>query len=282
MEVFDSEGKSIFDNAPKKKKRYILFIFKLNRNDEIRIRTIEKAIQNALSEHVLIRVEDPNEALKALLVKNIEIIFIDSSLFDDDKISIEFGAECKKRRKCPIFFIAKNEQILIQEYRKTLSLYEEFDDYFKDPIDFMEITRKLKRASVTLGRKAKRFSLEIPIKIYRLNTDKIYNVILNDLSLVGFGISLSTDEMFKNHEQVKIKIPLSEFNLFHPQYGEFLPIAGKVRRVSINGINLGFSIEYTTPMQIEVLMNLLEKITRRMSMAKIAEKPKKTVDPVPI
>ncbi len=281
MEVFDAEGKSIFDITPKKKKRYVLFLFKLSRDDETRIRTIEKAIQNALSEHVLIRVEEPNEGLKALLVKNVEIVFIDSSLFADDKISVEFGYECKKRRKCPIFFIAKSEEVLIQEYRKTLSLYEEFDDYFKDPIDFIEISRKLKRASITIGRRAKRFSLDIPIKIYRLNTDKIYSVILSDLSLVGFGVMLTTDEMFKSNEQVKIKVPLSEFNLFHPQYGEFLPISGKVRRVSINGKNIGFSIEYSTPMQIEVLMNLLEKVTRRMRMVKIAEKPKIEKDPVP-
>jgi hypothetical protein len=282
MEVFDAEGKSIFDNTPKKKKVYVLFLFKLSRDDETRIRTVEKAIQNALSEHILIRFEDPNEGLKALLVKNIEIIFIDSSLFDDDKISIEFGVECKKRKKCPIFFIAKDDEILIQEYRKNLSLYEEFDDYFKEPIDFIEITRKLKRASLTRGRKAKRFSLNIPIKLYRLNTDKIYNVLLSNLSLVGFGIILSSDEMFKMNEQVKIKVPLFEFNIFHPLYGEFLPVSGKIRRVSINGKNIGLSLEYSTPMQIEVLMNLLEKVTRRMRMIKIAEKPKEEKDSVPV
>jgi hypothetical protein len=35
-------------------------------------------------------------------------------------------------------------------------------------------------------------------------------------------------------------------------------------------------------MQLEVLMNLLEKVTRKMRMVKIAEKPKKEVDPVPV
>ena len=282
MEVFDSEGKSIFDATPKKKKKYVLYLFKLNRDEETRIRTIEKAIQNSLSDHILVRFEDPNEALKALLVKNIELIFIDSSLFEDDKISIDFGVECKKRKKCPLFFIAKNEAILIKEYRKKLAYYEELDDYFKDPIDFVEVTRKLKRASANIGRKAKRFSLEIPIKLYRLNDDKYYNAILNDISLVGFGISMQGDEMLTANEQVKIKVPISEFKLFHPTYGEFLPISGKVRRISINGRIFGCSIEFSTPMQTEVLMNLIEKVTRRMRMIKIAEKPKKPVDPVPL
>ncbi|MBX9837061.1 PilZ domain-containing protein [Silvanigrella sp.] len=282
MEVFDSEGKSIFDSAPKKKKRYVLYLFKLTRDDETRIRTVEKAIQNSLSEHIMVRFEDPNEALKALIVKNIELIFIDSSLFDDDKIAIDFGVECKKRKKCPLFFIAKNEDILITEYRKKLAFYEELDDYFKDPIDFMEITRKLKRASNTIGRKAKRFSLGIPIKLYRLNDDKYYDVILNDISLVGFSISIVGNEMLKTNEQVKIKVPINEFNLFHPTYGEFLPVSGKVRRISINGHIFGCSIEFSTPMQLEVLMNLLEKVTRKMRMVKIAEKPKKEVDPVPV
>ena len=111
MEVFDAEGKSIFDITPKKKKRYVLYLFKLSRDDETRIRTVEKAIQTALNEHILVRFEDPNEALKALLVKNIEIIFIDYSLFNDDNISVDFGVECKKRKKCPLFFVAKNEEI---------------------------------------------------------------------------------------------------------------------------------------------------------------------------
>lgn len=281
MEVFDAEGKSIFDIAPKKKKRYVLYLFKLTREDETRIRTIEKAIQNALSEHILVRFEDPNEALKALLVKNIEIIFIDYSLFDDDNITIDFGVECKKRKKCPLFFVAKNEEELVKRYREKLSLYEEFDDYFKDPIDFIEISRKIKRAATTIGRRARRFSLGIPIKVYRLNSDSYEDVILNDISLVGFSLSITNDHFFKTNEQIKIKVPINEFNLFHPQYGDFLPISGKVRRISINGKNIGCSIEYTTPMQFEVLMNLLEKVTRKLRMTKIAEKKPKEIDPVP-
>lgn len=281
MEVFDAEGKSIFDAEPKKKKKYVLYLFKLNQDVEIRIRTIEKAIQTALVDHILLRLEDPNEGLTTLLVKNVEIIFIDSSLFSDDKLSVEFAVECKKRKKCPVFFTAINEEILIKEYRKNLALYQEFDDYFIEPIDFIEISRKLKRASLNLGRKAKRFSLNIPIQMYRLNNDKIYNVTLNDLSLIGFGITLKTEDMLQSNEQVKIKIPLINFSLFHPHYGEFLPISGKIRRISINGKDLGVSIEYLTPMQIEVLMNLLEKITRRMRLLKIVEKPKEIKDEIP-
>lgn len=282
MEVFDAEGKSIFDIAPKKKKRYVLYLFKLTREDETRIRTIEKAIQNALNEHILVRFEDPNEALKALLVKNIEIIFIDYSLFNDDNISIDFGVECKKRKKCPLFFVAKNEEELVKRYREKLSLYEEFDDYFKEPIDFIEISRKIKRASATIGRRAKRFSLGIPIKVYRLNSDTYEDVILNDISLVGFSISIKNEHFFKTNEQIKIKVPLQDFNLFHAQYGDFLPVSGKVRRISINGKIIGCSLEHATPMQIEVLMNLLEKVTRRLRMLKIADKPKEEIDPVPV
>ncbi|KAB8030616.1 PilZ domain-containing protein [Fluviispira multicolorata] len=273
MEVFDAEGKSIFDIQPKKKKRYILFLFSLKREDESRIRTIEKAIQTAVSDFIMIRFEDPNEGLKALLVKNIEIVFIDSSLFNDDKTSIDFAVECKKRKKCPIFFIAKDEKVLIQEYREKLYLYEEFDDYFYDPIDFVEISKKLKRAAANLGRRAKRFSLGLPIKLFRLNTNEEIKIILSDISLVGFGIILRNDDIFKKNEQVRITVPLEEFKIFHPQYGEFLPLSGKARRISIDGKRVGFSIEHLTQMQIELLMNILETVTRRMNMIKIAKKP---------
>ncbi|RDB35315.1 PilZ domain-containing protein [Spirobacillus cienkowskii] len=281
MEVFDAEGKSIFDITPKKKKRYVLFLFKINRDNETRIRTIEKAIQNSLPEHILIRFEDANEGLKALLVKNIELIFVDYSLFDNDKISVEFALECKKRRKCPIFFTAKEDLVLIQEYRKTLFLYEELDDYFKEPIDFVEVSKKIKRISIAPARKAKRFSLNIPVQIYRLNDNQNYKVILSDISLVGFGIILPKSEKFVTNEQFRIKIPLQEFKIFHPQYGEFLPLSGKIRRISISGTNIGFSLENSTPMQIEALMNLLEKVTRKMRMLTLAEEPKEEFAKIP-
>ncbi|BBH51904.1 PilZ domain-containing protein [Fluviispira sanaruensis] len=272
MEVFDAEGKSIFDVQPKKKKKYILFLFSLKKEDETRIRTIEKAIQTAVSDFIMIRFEDPNEGLKALLVKNIEIVFIDSSLFNDDKTSIDFAVECKKRKKCPIFFIAKDDKALIQEYREKLYLYEEFDDYFHEPIDFVEICKKLKRAAATLGRRARRFSIGLPIKIFRLNSNEELIVMLSDISLVGFGIILKDDEIFRKNEQVKITVPLAEFKIFHPQYGEFLPISGKVRRISIDGKRVGCSIEHITQMQLELLMNILELVTRRMNMIRIAQK----------
>ena len=125
-----------------------------------------------LKNFILVRFEEPDEGLKALIVKNIEIVVIDSSLFSNDSISIDYAVECKKRKKCPILFVAKDPQKLIHEYREKLYSYEEFDSYFNDPLDIAEFTKKLQQVGSSTGRRAKRFSLNIPIKLFRLNNNQ--------------------------------------------------------------------------------------------------------------
>lgn len=277
MDVFDLSGKSIFEASPKKKKKYILFLYTHSHDNEEKIRMMEKAIQKTLKNFVLVRLEEPDEGLKALIVKNIEIVVIDSSLFNDDLVAVDYALECKKRKKCPVLFVAKDPQKLIHEYRQKLYAYEEFDNYFNDPVDIAEFTKKLQQVGSSQGRTAKRFSLSIPIKLYRLNTNSVYSVTLTDISLVGFGVLLDHTDIFTQNEQVQIKVPLSLFKIFHEQYGEFLPLSGKLRRLSINGESLGFSIEFVTPMQVEVLCDILSVINYKSKLSRLSEKPKEIV-----
>ncbi|MES2613934.1 MAG: PilZ domain-containing protein [Bdellovibrionota bacterium] len=272
MEIFDLDPKSMFDSTPRKKKKYILLLYSMSQEHEERIRMLEKAVQKTLKNFILVRLDDPDEGLKAIIVKNIEIIIIDSSLFNNDSISIEYAIECKKRKKCPILFIASEPQKLISEYRDKLFMYEEFDSYFNTPIDFTEFTKKLLQVSTSKGRAAKRFSLNIPISMYRLNNDKKYSVTLSDISLVGFGVSHRYEDIFSRGEQVQIKVPLAQFKIFHAQYGEFLPLSGKLRRISISGDHLGFSIEFITPLQVEVLCQILSIMNYKAKLTKFGEK----------
>jgi len=274
MDIFDPAGKSIFEPSHKTKKKYLLFLYTLSNEHEEKIRAMEKAIQKTLKDYILVRFEDPREGLKALILKNIEIVIIDSSLFNNTSISIDYALECKKRKKCPILFVAKDPQKLIQEYREKLFMYEESDNYFSEPLDIDEFTKKLQQVGSSAGRSAKRFAINIPLKLYRLNNNTQYSVTLTDLSLVGFGLILNHEDIFSQHEQIQIKIPLSIFKIFHAQYGEFLPLSAKLRRLSINGDNLGFSIEHITPMQIEVLCEILSVLNYKAKLSKFSEKPK--------
>ena len=103
--------------------------------------------------------------------------------------------------------------------------------------------------------------------------------LLNELSLVGFGLKHDGDHIFIMNEQIKINIPLAHFKTFHPQYGEFLPLSGKVKRISIDGQHIGFSIEHLTAFKTETLMNVLEKFNRTLEMIKISEPLAKVKDP---
>lgn len=264
----------------RRKKRYVLLLLSSKGADARDIRTIERAVQVNLPEHTLIRLEDPEEGLKVLLVKNVEHVIIDVSFFNDDALSIEYGLEAKKRKKVPIFFVAKNESTLIGEYRRLMFMYEELDDYVLAPVDFVEIGRKLKRAVTMDARAARRFSVNQPVRIERIDASSKECVgTLVDVSLVGFGLDVDTEGMFRRGEQVRVWIPLSAFGIFHPQYGEFLKVAGKVRRLSIDGKNVGCSVEHLTPMQNDCLAALLEQVARRIRQQRLASARKPSLAP---
>lgn len=259
----------------KQKKRYVLLLFHSKRTQDSDIRTIERAVQMALPGHTLIRLEDPDEALKLLIIKNVELIILDHSFLPDEQLSIEYSMEAKKRKKCPIFFISRDEQKLITEYRKNMYLYEELDDYLLAPIDALEMARRLKRIETTKGRSAKRFATDAAVKCYRLDQETPYTGNLTDLSLVGFALSLDENLVFRRNEQIQIHIYLPAFFMFHAHYGDFLRLAGKVRRVSIDGRKIGCSIEHITPMQQECLTAIMEKLAKRNRRARLEKASEK-------
>lgn len=251
------------NNNNRKKRQYALLLFNAKTAVQRDIKTVEKVFASALPGLTLLRLEDPDEGLKVMLLKNFEIIVIDSSFLGDDAQSVEYAAEAKKRKKCPIIFITHQENLLIKEYRSKLHLYEEMDDFMVSPVDFVDLSRRLKKFAQADARSAKRFLVEENVGIFRLNDDKYYQGFLSDISLVGFGIKLQSESLFRRGEQIQVKIPLGPFTIFHPHYGDILKLSGNVRRLSINGHYLGCSIEYITPMQSDCLVTLLEQIAAR-------------------
>jgi hypothetical protein len=272
--AFDAAQALLSTPSSRRKKRYILHLVHPKFASDVDIRVVTRAVGSACPEHTLIRLEDPDEAIKVLLLKNIELIVIDHSFFQDDVLAIEYGLEIKKRKKCPLFFTTRNENNLIREYRDRMSLYEEMDDYLVTPLDAVELSRKLRRAGALESRAAKRFSLNEDVNLLRVNDDSNARVRLVDLSLVGFGIELTVEPLMTRLEQIRIQVPLPSFGIFHPQYGEFLKLSGRVRRVSIDGRRVGCSFEHLTPMQSDCLTRLLEQVARKARLTRIAAKPK--------
>lgn len=258
----------------RRKKKYVLHLIRGAHVNPSDVRAVVRAVALGMPDHTHLKLEDPDEALKVLLIKNIEFIILDCSFFGDDLLSVEYALEIKKHKKVPVYFITRNEGRLIREYRERMALYEEMDDYSSSPIDLVELTRKLRRASTLDSRAAKRFSVDEKVLVRRLVSDTFEEARLVDLSLVGFGVQIETLPLLTRGEQVRIHLPLPAFSLFHPQYGELLKLAGRVRRVAIDGRRVGCSLEHATPLQLDCLTRLLEQIARGQRVQKIQTLPK--------
>jgi hypothetical protein len=250
-------------SGPKKKakKKYILFLHSKNAAQGD-LRAIERGFSREGKDKVIIRLHEPEGGLKVLMLKSIDLIILDHSIFEDEATAAEFAAELKKRRKVPILFVCKDEQRLIAAYREHLPLYQELDDYVLSPVDSVDFANRFKRSVSGIARAAKRFELDAPVKVFRLNDNRLFEARLTDVSIVGLGLKVSGVRLMRN-EQVRVILPLKHFEIFHPQFGDLFKIAAKVRRVSLEGESIGCSIEHLTPLQSECLNRVLEQLNAR-------------------
>ena len=256
-------------------KRYVLLLQKSRLVAEQESKMIVKACEHGLTGHTIIRLDDPGEGLKILMVKNVEVVIIHHSLMSSETELVELAKRLKERKKVTVLFIAKDESSLINAYREKMSLYEEMDDFVTAPPDPAELFRKLQKCGAVEARAAKRFSIDSEVKIRRVDSLEEVDASLVDLSLVGCGLDVDANLGIRRNEQLRVQIPLHPFGFFHPQYGDFLKLSMRVRRVSIRGDNLGCSIEHLTPMQNDCLVNLLEDVSRRQRIFKMTNKDKK-------
>ena len=256
-------------------KRYILFLQRSRFVSEQEMRMMVKATEHALPSHILIRLDDPNEGLKVLNVKNVEVVVLHHSLLGSDQELVAFAKQLKERKKLTVIFVTRNERELIAAYRENMALYEELDDYVNSPPDPTEFFKKLQKAGSVEARAAKRFSVDIPVVVTRVDSQTEVKGELDDLSLVGCGLTFESDFGFRRDEQLRIQIPLNSFGIFHPQYGDFLKLALRIRRLSIRGQSIGCSIQHLTSMQNDCLVHLLEDLARKQRANKTANKDKK-------
>jgi DNA-binding response OmpR family regulator len=266
MQGYDVASALLQKNQAKKRKRYVLHLF-TRRSDINNVRTVETAAQSVLKDFTLIHLEDPEEALKLVLIKNIDGIVIDPDFLGDIGMTVEYAFEIKQRKKVPLLFLCEKEEQLIGEYRKRMFEYEEADDYVLTPLDFSDVCKRLRKMVQANARSAKRYNFATDVEVQRLNSFAWEKADLSDLSLVGAGMVLKSESPVSRGEQMQIKIPLRKFNRFHPEYGDYLKLAMVVRRVSIDGKNIGGSFEYLTPMQQAELSELMSVLERRQRAA---------------
>lgn len=260
------EAEILQQGAAPRKKRYMLFLF--NKTDNSKdVKTIERGLDAAARGFIVLRTDDPDEALRLLLFKAVELVVVDSNFLPDVELQVEFAKELKQRKVCPILFVTNQEHRLIETYQKLLPVYEELDDYVLCPVDFVELSKRLKRMVSGDARAAKRFNVGAPVSTYLMTTEEMVEGVLVDLSAVGFSIRLNTAVLLRRGEQVRIRLPLWFFNIFHPQLADYMPFSGKVRRTSLDGSLVGCSIEWMTSFQREVLTDILTRAARKKRAA---------------
>jgi hypothetical protein len=261
-------------NSPRKKKRYMLLLYGGARANEAEVKTFERVVQTHFRDHILLRLEDPDEALRLLLIKNIDLIVIEPSFMEDVALQVEYGMELKKRKKVPILFMCENELKLINEYRTHMHLYEELDDYCISPVEYCDLSKRIKRMLQSSGRAAKRFQIGTPVEIFTLDGNSAVPAVLADLSIVGAGITWTSEQEMLRGTQLKMVIPLRKFNIFHQTYGDFLNVSGKVMRMSIDGRTLGVAFAHITQMQADTMTQILEIVSSRKRLFDRMNEPK--------
>ena len=247
----------------KKKRRYALFLIAREGVGSRDAKALDRAFESASKDVAVIKLHEPEEGLKVMMLKNIDFIVIDNSLFQDDRTNVEFALELKKRRKVPVLFVTKDERKLIAAYKDQLSLFEELDDYVASPVEEADFARRFRRMLAGNGRAAKRFDARAAIQIERLIDGNRCSGTLLDISLVGMGLKVQDSNIVRG-EQLRVIVQLKDFEYFHPQFGDLLKLAVRVRRVSLDGETFGCSVEHVTPQQSECLAVVLERLNRRL------------------
>lgn len=263
MSNYDVAAELMKKDQPRKKKKYLLFLQDSSRGNEGDIKTFERVVQIHFKDHLLVRMEDPDEALRLILIKNIDLIVVDSGFISDVAMRVEYAAELKRRKKVPILFFCENEAQLIEQYQKHMGLYEELDDYVTSPVEFVDLVKRAKRMLQGSGRAAKRFQIGTPIELQVLDAPSPVPAVLADLSLVGAGVIWTSEEQLSRGTQVRITIPLKKFGIFHPHYGDFVTFTSRITRISIDGRTLGCALSHVTDVQSEVLTAILEKVASK-------------------
>ncbi len=263
MSTYDAASELMKKDSPRKKKRYLLLLQDPSRGSDADIKVFERVVQAQFKEHVLVRMDDPDEALRLILIKNVDLIVIDSAFIADIGMRVEYAAELKKRKHVPILFFCESESKLVDEYRKHMNLYEELDDYVTTPVEYVDLVKRSKRMLQGGGRAAKRFQVGVPIEVISLDADSAVPAVLSDLSLVGAGITWTSENKMTRGLQVRFVVPLKKFGLFHPELGDFVTYSARITRVSIDGRTLGCELVHLTTLQSEMLSSILESIARR-------------------
>lgn len=193
-------------------------------------------------------------------------------IFDDEFMDLQEGlnmiSEMKRKKstsQVPVLFLTRQPDRLIEAYNKTLSPFQEADDYINHGRSEMNhILTKIRLGLTTNNRRrSRRYKIDMSLNYYLLTDDKMHSARLVDLSVHGGLIKTDDGKIFRLGDQLKLNIPVTEVLPTHT--GDYLKISAKVQRVFIDGTQAGVSFEHVSEKQLFTLTKFLTEYVNEQS-----------------
>lgn len=197
--------------------------------------------------------------------RNISLLVINDEFTEKTSVMnlIRVLKEKRRNETIPVLFLTRNAEDLVKIYHKELLLYHESDEYIVYPGNpRQQIMARIKAGVDNQNhRRSRRYNVNLQVTVFHLNKDAILEGKIVDLSMHGALVNAEKDVIFRPGDQVKISIPIHDYIQY--EYGDFIKISAKVRRVFISGNKVALSFEHVTDSQAHLIGQLLLAIVSK-------------------
>jgi hypothetical protein len=247
--------------APRKKKKdYVVLAFNGQSNSEL-CDSLENFVRLHFKALTTVRPKNSIE-LQRLFSRQIVLLLVEDS-FADNLETVKIVRQLKEKKlkaPIPVIFFTENPDGLVAEYNKHLGMYQEVDTY----VNFRNATLSQMTAKVAKSlteksvRKSRRYTIDVPVSYFHLTKNKEFQGKLADMSVHGAILRDANNELFRSGDQIRVNIPFGKFVANHQ--GDFIKVAAKVRRVFIDGCQVGISWEYLSAHQLFQITSYLTEL----------------------
>ncbi|HYX39321.1 MAG: PilZ domain-containing protein [Pseudobdellovibrionaceae bacterium] len=247
----------------KKRKNYVIFALG-DRFDKDLSFAMEGFIKKEYAQLAISTPRTPDE-LTRQFGRNISLLVMNDEFTEKTAVMNLIRALKEKRRNetIPVLFLTRDAEELVKIYHKELLLYHESDEYIVYPGNArQQIMARIKAGIDNQNhRRSRRYNVSLSATVFHLNKNTVLEGKIVDLSMHGALINAEKDVIFRPGDQIKISIPIHEYIQY--EYGDFIKISAKVRRVFISGNKVAISFEHVTDSQSHLIGQLLLAIVSK-------------------
>lgn len=247
----------------KKRKNYVIFALG-DRFDKDLSFAMESFVKKDYPQLAISSPRTPDE-LTRQFGRNISLLVMNDEFAEKPIVMNLIRALKEKRRNetIPVLFLTRDADDLVRIYHKELLIYHESDEYIVYPGNpRQQIMARIKAGIDNQNhRRSRRYHVNLPATIFHLNKNIMLEGRIVDLSMHGALVNAEKDMIFRPGDQVKISIPIHEYIQY--EFGDFIRISAKVRRVFISGNKVAISFEHVTDSQGHLIGQLLLSIVSK-------------------